>query len=240
MKKRYFSLLLLFVNSIVQAEIVEVVTEDYAPYTVRKSDNSVGGVATDIVLPVFNRAGIPSKFIIYPWARSYRQALEHKNTFIYAMTRTEKREHLFKWVFPVSEPRKIWFWKLASNDKIKSITSISDAKAFRLATVLDTSIHEYLVRNKFPKISTANSWPQVIKMLQHDRADLILMYTAPLESILKEDNIEEGTIIKTFSPFYTELYLGTNVNTDQVLVDKLQAAYKDLLSSGEIQLIPSK
>ncbi|MBA4366572.1 MAG: hypothetical protein C0403_02920, partial [Desulfobacterium sp.] len=63
----------------VQAEdVVQVVTENWSPYNFEEK-GVVKGSSTETVRKVLEKANIKHTIKVYPWARSYKMALEQKN-----------------------------------------------------------------------------------------------------------------------------------------------------------------
>ncbi len=84
---------------------------------------------------------------IYPWKRAYQITEQERNTILFTMARTKKRENLFKWVGPIA-PREISLWKLKARTDIK-VTTWEDAKKYRIGTVRGEAGEDELVKKGF-------------------------------------------------------------------------------------------
>jgi len=83
----------------------KIMTEELPPLNFTM-DGQVYGIATDTLLMLMERTGIPVErkdIMMMPWPRAYRAVLKTPNSIIYATARTEQREKLFKWVGPITD-----------------------------------------------------------------------------------------------------------------------------------------
>jgi len=80
---------------------LKLLTEDYPPFNMADSGGRVIGLSTDIVRQLLQRAGISYDVELLPWVRAFNRAVLEPNTCVYSTTRTEQREHQFKWIGPV-------------------------------------------------------------------------------------------------------------------------------------------
>lgn len=82
---------------------LRLLTEEYPPFNQTLANGQVGGLATDIVRELFHRAGLGYSIEVQPWIRAFNTAVLENNTCLYSTTRTDNREHQFKWVGPLLE-----------------------------------------------------------------------------------------------------------------------------------------
>ena len=241
MKKDFFYRVftcLLFCSQIqpVLAELT-VVTE-IAPPSQTFENNHIGGLATDLVREILNQAQLQANFQIYPWARSYKLALNNANTLIYSIGKTPERDQGFIWLLPVAK-FELGFVKLAHRDDIM-INSISDAKRYIVAAQRDDLATEYLELNGFDNQShliittdISHSW----KLLLSGKVDLIIdaknallgsaaKLSLPAQHIEYIYSIEELTTIG---------FLAANKQTDPAIISRLQQASEKVRSSALYQ-----
>ncbi len=65
------------------------------------SNGQIKGHNTDIVREILQRLNLKFTIEIVPWKRGYYEVLHKPNVVLLSMTRTFKREKLFKWVGPM-------------------------------------------------------------------------------------------------------------------------------------------
>lgn len=80
---------------------IHLLTEEFPPFNMASPDGRVGGLSTELIRELLRRAGVPYQIHIQPWIRAYNTALLQDNTCGYSTSRTESREHQFKWVGPL-------------------------------------------------------------------------------------------------------------------------------------------
>lgn len=87
------------------------------------------------------RSGLEYRITQYPWKRAYAVALERKDACVFLTTRTPEREKLFKWVGPIRESE----WVLAGRAGVDyKISTLEDARRYRIGTFIGDARHEYL------------------------------------------------------------------------------------------------
>ena len=210
-----------------------VVTE-IAPPSQTFENNHIGGLATDLVREILNRAQLQANFQIYPWARSYKLALNNANTLIYSIGKTPEREQAFIWLLPVAK-FELGFVKLSHRDDIL-VNSVSDAKRYIVAVQRDDLATKYLELHGFDNQShliittdISQSW----KLLLSGKVDLIIdaknallgtsaKLSLPAQHIKYIYSIEELTTIG---------FLAANKLTDPAIISRLQQASEKVRSS---------
>ncbi len=67
-----------FIVSLIYANQLQVVTEEFPPFNYTEN-GKITGFSTEVVEAILKEAGIEGKPRSYPWARSYKKALNEKN-----------------------------------------------------------------------------------------------------------------------------------------------------------------
>jgi len=157
MKKKYFPVIVLvllcfmgFLPVAYGDSSIEIVTSEFPPYSY-SDKGKITGVGTETVEAVLKDLKMKSTIRIYPWKRGYTKASTEKNILIFTISRTEKREDLFKWVGIVS-PNSAAFFKL-KNRKDIIVNNLNDAKKYSIGSVIGDARAEYLESEKFTKLS---------------------------------------------------------------------------------------
>ena len=214
-------------------EIVEVVTEQWKPYSY-KENGVVKGSATRIVRAVLERAGIKYSMDVFPWARAYKTALKRKFVLIFAIVRTEKREPLFKWVGQVGPTDKSSFYKLSQRNDI-IVNSLEDAKKYVIGANIDSDKHQFLVKKKFPLLSLVSDQKLSPKQLLAGHIDLWIMHDINMAALLEGTTIPAGKIVKAFTAYESRPYMAFSKDTPDDLVAKAVHAYDELMNKGKIE-----
>ena len=162
-------------------------------------------------------------------------AFNEKNTFIYTINRTEKRESLFKWIGPILSKETSLF-KLKTRADIK-IETIEDAKKYTTAVILGHSLTTKLVDQGFKEgkelVTTPNKEKQ-IKVFLKGHTDLITGNQYTIFRSLKAHGRSIDEVEPVLLMTKKGYYLGANKETDEQLIIKLEAANKKIQASNLI------
>lgn len=217
------------------------VTEDYPPFNFER-DGRRQGIAVDVLEEMLVQAGAKKNradIRVWPWARGYETALKEKNTVLFSTTRTESREHLFKWVGPIMPSRIVLVAKKKHAIRIKSADDLRQSP-YKIGVVREDIGGQLLANLGVSKERTvqANSGVSVAKMLEADRIDM-WAYGAPviawnLKELGYPDDAYEEVFTLTESQHY---YYAVNKDTDDRLVEKLQSALEQVKAKGRFNAI---
>ena len=244
--KRLTKLLLgtgLLLSSLAHAELpadykVVLQTENFPPYNMATNgknfarEENLAGIAVEIVQETFKAASIPYTMTLrFPWARVYKMALETPNNGAFVMAKLPEREKLFKWVGPIGPDDWVM---LARADSTISLTSLEQAKAYRVGAYKGDAIDEHLRKEGLDPISSLRDQENAHK-LQAGRIDLWATGDPAGRYLAKQEGI---TGLKTVLRFDSaELYLALNVDTPDEVVERLQKALDGLRASGRVEKI---
>ncbi|HYC42714.1 MAG TPA: ABC transporter substrate-binding protein [Noviherbaspirillum sp.] len=217
------------------------ITEDYPPFNFERDGRRLG-IAVDVLEEMLVQAGAKktrADIRVWPWARGYETALKEKNTVLFSTTRTEAREHLFKWVGPIMPSRIVLVAKKQRAIQIKSADHLKQS-AYKIGVVREDIGGQLLANLGVNKDRTvqANSGVSVAKMLQADRVDM-WAYGAPvimwnLKELGYPADAYEEVFTLTESQHY---YYAVNKETDDKLVEKLQSALEQVKAKGRFNAI---
>lgn len=158
----------------------DFVTEVFPPYNFKDKNGLATGMNTDLLVHVFKVAGVnktAADIQVWPWARGYRQVQEDDAPIaLFSTTRTEKREHLFRWVGPLSTSNNSIMVKKGNPKKI-NIDDDGDFVKYNLVfgAIRDDLGHQTLIKNGVPedKIALSANLDSLLKMLSSGRVDAI-------------------------------------------------------------------
>lgn len=224
----------------------QLLTEDYPPYNMPKeetngdNENEIIGSATDVIKELFKRAKIKYQMETLPWARAYNNALNKKNTVVFAASRTEEREKLFKWVGPIGE--NDWVLFSLVNPKTKEalikMNSLEDAKKYVIGAYKGDATSNYLHSFSYLKIEDSNLDINNQKKLQAGRIDLWASGKQLGKWYFKKNKI--NNIVPIFTLKTSTLYAAFNIQTDDNIIEKLNQIIKEIQKDGTYNKIQKK
>jgi polar amino acid transport system substrate-binding protein len=233
-------LLFLLMNALA-AETLQVVTEEYPPYNYLK-DGKVEGVGTEVVEEVLQEAGMNYRISVWPWARALRMAETEPNVLIYCISRTPKRESLYTWIGVIA-PIRFYIYALSRRDEIPELSELEQARKYRVATVNQDALDQYLTEQNFPYIDKANTNDANLKRLVMGRVDLWPMSEYTANYLLKMNGQDAAILKKVFELkgfAGGDQYMAVSNLTDKSIVEKLQSALQKIKEDGRYQKILSK
>jgi len=233
MLKFIFLFLLLF-SSLVNAEEfniqdIEFFTEENPPsnFVVNKQ---IIGIAPELLHLIWEELGFSStpNIRIIPWARGYNYLQNSNKVVLFSTTRTPEREALgFKWAGPIKKNKIVL---LARKDRNITINQLDDAKKYKIGTVYDDIGEHILLNSGFSKdnLHSVSSLDLSVRMLNHDRIDLIAKGYENLLSLLEK----EGNNINAYEAVFTlserHQYFAFNKDIPDKVVAQFQAAIDKL------------
>ncbi len=226
----FIALISVFSSSSALSNTLSVVTEES---TLQYSkDNKITGPATDLVREVLKQADISGHFRIYPWPRAYKLAQTKPNVLIYSMARTPQREKRFKWVGEVV-PLDYQFFRLKRKSTVNPAT-FAETKGFRIGTIKDGAIHNFLKKNGFGNVSAVSNEGSYIKMFMNGRVDLIIINKSSLKKrcAVFNMNCELLEPVLPIPQISTGLYMAVSKQTDNTIHQKLVDAYNKVKEHG--------
>jgi polar amino acid transport system substrate-binding protein len=125
---------------------LRLLTEEYPPFNMTRSDGQVGGMATDIVRELFRRAGLGYTIEVEPWIRAFNTAVLENHTCLYSTTRTDNREHQFKWVGPLLENPWVLY---AGPHSPKVGLDLESVRRYKLGGYNGDAVAQYLIARGF-------------------------------------------------------------------------------------------
>ena len=208
---------------------IQVVTEEFPPYNFSENGEVVG-VSTEVVRAVFDKLNLDADIGIYPWDRAYHMALQQKNTLIYSILRSKKREKLFQWVDVVA-PIQGCLFSLKSNENIK-ITKLADIKKYSIIANRTEVIAQDFLENGLAdksKLRLTISTDENFSMLLAGRVDLLASPQLSLYHLIKSRGYQpENVVVKSHCFEEGSLYMAFSLNTSEELVKKFRQALTEL------------
>ena len=214
------------------AEPIAVVTEDWRPYSYAEN-GVVKGSSTEIVRAVLDRAGITYSIQVLPWARAFRDASVKPNILIYVLGRNPERDASFYWIGEVIPTDHAYFYRLKSRTDIV-INNFLDAKKYWISTNNKSSSHKTMIDSGFEKLVIVRHQELAIKMLIHDRIDLLILSESAVEPHFRKLGLSPDLIEPAFRFAKGEGYMAFGKKTDIETVEQVRRAYRELVEEQRI------
>jgi len=219
-------------------EQINLLTENFPPYNMAVDgknfarDENIQGIAADIVREMFKRAGIDYTLTLrFPWERVYKMALETPGYGAFVMARLPERETLFKWVGPIGPDDWVL---LARADSSISLTSLGQAKAYRVGAYKGDAIAEHLATQGLQPALALRDQTNVDK-LQSGEIDLWATGDPAGRYLAKQQGVTGLKRVLRFDE--AQLFLALNKDTAEETVAKLQAALEQMRADGTVEAI---
>ncbi len=244
MKKKLTIILLLtfafgFLGAVYGNDNVTVYTNRSPPTTLIKEDGSgLTGFSVEVVQELKKRVGNTSKIHLVPWVRGYKNVKSKPNQAIFTGSRNAARENIHHWIIHLTTRRSVFYAKKGSN---LTISSIEDAKKYRIGVLREGNREKYLKTRGFNRLQSINSEEQNIKKLFANRIELIFQSAIEAASNLKKINRKFDEIEPKFTVFQNDSYLMMSKNgTPMETVQRWQKAAKKMKSDGTFKKIAEK
>lgn len=216
------------------AQPVQVVTET-SPF-VFMQNGKVAGPATDVLEKTLQLAGITDyRVTIYPWARSYDIALNQPNVLIYLMGRTPEREAKFQWVGEFM-PMRYNLYKLRERVDIY-VDNLNAARNYTIGVMRDDLRHQYLQQQGFTRLLVSAQSDENLGRLLNRKVDMVPLSESDAEAQCRRnpfycDGLERMLPLEALT---TNLYMAYSLSTPPAVVQRTQAAFKQLKANGTVQ-----
>lgn len=216
------------------------ITEEYPPYNYRLNDR-LEGVSIEVLEAVFEITGssLSRDDVHYlPWARGYETALSEPDTVLFSTTRTAQRESLFKWVGPIARDRVTLLARRDSGIHLNDLTDLS-RYPYRIAVIREDIGAQRLIEGGIDaeQLRPAISNLSALKMLERGRVDLWAYGEDVAFWLMEQHGIDTRLFESVYTLSESELYFAFNEDTDDRLVESMQAALDRLHEQGRMDTI---
>ncbi len=236
------SICLILFSSVLMAQSLKIVTEDYPPYNY-DNNGKVSGLATEVIQAAMKEAGMTGEIKVYPWARAYEMAQKEPNVLIYSIGRSAEREKMFKWVGEIA-PNVVYFFSLA--DKNITINTLADAKKYKTASTQNDFREQYLIKNGFAlgtNLDRGSDNETNVKKFLAGRVDLITENEIVLNYMIKQEGKNPSVAkrqMKINELSGSGLYMALSIQTSDEILQKLQKGLESIKKKGIYQSILTK
>ncbi|MBN2429047.1 MAG: transporter substrate-binding domain-containing protein [Deltaproteobacteria bacterium] len=187
----------------------------------------------ELVRELMNRMKHSRKIVDVPFKRGFLIVQNKTNTALFNVSRTSKRENMFKWVGPILIERDHFYEMKNSPTGIKNL---EDAKKVKSICVLNGSVHESVLRNNnFTNICTNNEYVNCFKMLISGRVNLTPSAGVRTKQLIQEgfevDQIQKTPVVL----METAGYIAFSKNISDDIIQKWQTALDEIKESYKYQ-----
>ena len=218
-----------------------LLTENFPPYNMAADgknfarDDKISGIAVELVREMFKRAEVNYSLTLrFPWARIYKMALEQPGYGVFCTARLPERENDFKWVGPLGPDDWVM---LARADSTISLTSLEEAKAYKIGAYKGDAIAESLDKQGLKPIVALRDQDNAQKLLE-GQIDLWATGDPAGRYLARQVGVNGLKTVLRFNS--AQLYLALNKDVPDEVVARLQAALDELRKSGRIDEIMAR
>lgn len=212
-------------------------------------DGKVTGFGSELLDMVAADADLPLQKQLLPWGRAYEMVARQKNTLIFCLVRTPEREALFQWVGPISS-RRIVLYKHRDRTDI-SLKSLDDARAYRIGTTLESAATKSLIKQGFVVNGPQQPLGPGLDIALHDQMNLNKFMARRFDLLVSLDwaaayNAKNaGLAPDELQPAWVlddsmSYWYGVSLQTDPVVVKKLNTALQKVKNDGRYQQLRQK
>jgi polar amino acid transport system substrate-binding protein len=214
-------------------------TEEWPPYNYSEGD-IVKGISTDVLRALCETAKLDCDIRMVPWARAYRTASTQANTVVYTTARKPSREHEFLWVGPIL-PRTTWVY--ARQGLEQNIHDMTELAQHSIGVVRDEAAQQDLVAAGVPEsalvVQASNT--DVLRMMLGSSVDAMVDTEVGMQWNLRKVNVSPSAVSKLMKlSDEGAYYFALNLDSDPILVRKLQSAMDKLRHEGKLDAIVRK
>ena len=200
-----------------------IASELNPPFVYMNEQGDMVGTLVDKLNSILKPTNLDYKFIYTPWKRGLEELNNKKNFFIFPMTRTTEREHLYQWVQPL---HTIDYELYGLKDKQPSLTIDVTTGKFTVICIEKTFMCDLAKEIGFPASSiiamSSSSLNHSITMVLRERVDFILLSKEGRKYFKKTLAIQGAELVKinNYKVKVVE-YLVSSHNADKTLTKKI-------------------
>lgn len=226
----------------IQSHPITVLTEHLPPFQI-VDEQSIKGLATEMVDEVFSAAQIDYQIQANPWTDSYRLALKDPNMCLYSTARIPERENAFQWIGEIASVSSS-FYSLANRDI--QLTSLEDAKKYLVAVIKDDVTHHFLRAKGFEEnkhLYIHSHYETLLALLEipSRKLDLVVLSNELFPYRLNPyQNTKNYRELMKIEELTLNFYLACNKMGLPDILNKLTNAMSLLEQQGKLQAIREK
>lgn len=207
---------------------IRVVTEDTFPVQYYEN-GEISGPATKLVKQVLSEAGISYDIEVLPWARAYHLALTEPNVLIYSLAKTTARVDQFKWLGRIMALDYYLYGAVGATINLQ--TPLTELKQYKIGTVRDSAVDQYLKANGFKNLTVVVQGTQNFLLFEQNRIDLFPANKSSFQAVCLQHafNCQALKPLHKLDISSIDLYMAFSQSTDHLLVEKVRLAYERIM-----------
>jgi ABC-type amino acid transport substrate-binding protein len=217
---------------------VRIITEELPPFNYAGTDGKVTGQSTEVVEGILSRLNQKAAIELLPWSEGYRATLSGPKVALYSTGRTEEREHLFRWVGPITSYD---FTLYTRNGSSIAISSVEAAKtAGLIGVVKDDARHQFLMQQNFTNVVTCDTDAACLRNLLANKTDLWFGSAVNFPATVKKEGIDPATIKEVCHVKSIPMYIAFSNDTPDSVITSWQGALDGMKQDGSFAAIRQK
>ncbi|MFW5722102.1 MAG: substrate-binding periplasmic protein [Desulfohalobiaceae bacterium] len=214
-----------------------ILTEDMPPYNYVEN-GTLTGSSVAVTREILNRLGRNETIAEVPWARAYNRGLSEPNVLLLTTVRTKEREHLFKWVGPLSTTRMALY---ARRDSDISISSLEEARQVgSIGTYRKDIKEQFLEKHGFTNLDSATDPATNLKKLMAGRVDLWISFDLEVAEQALKAGVDPSELKEVFVLDVIEVYFAFSRQTPDTLVAQWHSTFEAMQADGTLYALSSR
>jgi polar amino acid transport system substrate-binding protein len=205
---------------------LHILTEQYPPYNMQEVGGRITGMSTEVVREMFLRAKLPYRIELQPWIRAFNNAVLENNTCVYSTTRTDNREHQFKWIGPLVANTWVLY---GGPHSPQGMTALDDARRYSLGGYSGDAESQYLIGLGF-NVELTPADELNIRKLQAGRIDFWATSKQRGAYLLARLKTSDIKLLLTFNNVF--MYLACNPGVPDSTIRRLNEALTSMQHDG--------
>jgi len=214
-----------------QDTTIRLYTENFGHFNFSTQDREyehkekfIGGTSSELMKMVMKKSKLPYKIKLRAWSVAYERALINPYNGVFSTSRTESRENLFTWIGPIARMNTILYVKKGST---LQINSLADLDGLRVGGYKGDASTMNLIEKGVPVIQEAIDSINPKKLAENYIDVWVATDVNAVPTAIKEGypDIQPALIIDSL-----DLYLAMNKNTPAEIIEKIEAAYQDVIT----------
>jgi len=220
---------------------MKMYSEEWAPINFIK-DGVKQGVSIDVLDLMLKKMGSKQSkndIQFVPWSQGYHFISTKKNTMLFAMTRSDERESLFKWVCPITQ-NEIHVW--SKSDANIVIKSDKDLNSYTYATVPKDASEQLIIKKGVSKrnLKRSQSYITNLKRLSEGKVQLVVDNIKGMKANAKAIGVPFSNFksVKMLNKF--DICYAFSKDVSDEVVEKYQKALDSVEADGSLKTLRNK
>lgn len=216
--------------------VLQAFTENLPPLNY-EDERTARGFSVELLEAMAGQAKLGLGIKVLPWARAIHMAQSTPNSVLFSLTRTPEREAQYLWVGPISD-RRIMVYQLARSAPL-TLKTVDDLRGLRVGAVRESATARQLQSEGSVGAGLLDLAPDYganVRKLLAGRVDVIVSQDWTVAWHLAQHRLPFSTV-RAVLPYDADksYWYGLRLDTDPVVVQRLQAALDTLRKDGRYE-----